>query len=164
MITGKEELLQVMIEAYLMEKGTNWFYSEVSRKAVDAEAKRGFGVLAGWEREHMQYMQYLYQSIMEQREMITFEEFKKKAVADTVEGGIPLRDLEGKMEEYSFLDDLGAFTVALEIEAKAHNLYKKLSETAGDTNVQAFMKEMMKWEEKHIEYLKALRYRISETS
>lgn len=165
MITGKEELLQVMIEAFIMEKGTNEFYEQASRKAYDEEAKKAFHHLADWEKEHMQYIQFLYQSIRDEREAMSFDEFEKKVKPETVEGAIPKKYLEEKYQEkYSFLDDLGALTAALEIEGKAYNFYRKLSETAEDQSVKAFMGDMMQWEKKHIEYLKELRLRISETS
>lgn len=164
MITGKEGLLQAMIEAYIREKGTNEFYTKASVKATDIEAKKAFSQLAQWEQEHMQYIQSLYQSIRDEREMLSFEDFEKRIIAESVEGDIPLKELEEDIGMYSFIDDLGALVIALEIEAKAYAFYKKLSETADDTNTKAFMKEMMQKEQKHIEYLKTLRYRIPETS
>lgn len=164
MITEKTELLDAMIEAFIMEKGSNEFYAEASRKAIDAEAKKAFAELAGWEKEHMQYIQFLYQSMRDEREAVSFERFKDSVRPETVEGAIPIEKMKEKLEEYSFLDDLGALTMALEIEGKAYALYHRLSEQAADTNTKAFMKDMMGWEQKHIEYLKKLRYRLSETS
>src|SRR3990172_9105043 len=119
MITGKEELLQAMIEAYIMEKGTNEFYSDASRKAFSDAAKKAFGVLADWECEHMLYIQSLYQAILDSREEISFEEFKNTVLPDVTEGGLPIKGLEAKLEKYTFLDDLGALTIDLEIEGKA---------------------------------------------
>jgi|Deesub1362A_J573_1020465.scaffolds.fasta_scaffold00093_82 rubrerythrin len=165
MVTGKEELMQAMIEAFIMEKGTNEFYTQAAAKVTDKEAKRAFEELAQWEKEHMQYIQFLYQAIKDERETLSFENFKNTVKAETVEGAIPVRHLEEKLEEeYSFLDNLEALTAALEIEGKAYNFYRKLSETAEDTNTKEFMKDMMQWEHKHMEYLKQLRYRISEVS
>lgn len=164
MITGKEGLLQAMIEAYTMEKGTNEFYTEASAKAIDDETKKAFAQLAKWEEEHMQYLQFLYQSIRDERETVSFENFKSNLKPETAEGAIPVSQMEKKLNESSFLDDLGALTTALEIEGKSYNFYRKLSDTAEDTNTKAFMKELMQWEQKHIEYLKLLRYRIAETS
>jgi rubrerythrin len=164
MITGKEDLLQAMIEAYVMEKGTNEFYKEASHKAINKVAKDAFGVLAEWEHEHMLYIQFLYQAILESREEVSFDEFKKSVMPTFVEGAIPIKEIQKKMESYEFIDDLGALTIALEIEGKAYNLYRRLSEQAPDTNTKAFMKDMMNWELKHIDYLKELRYKLPETS
>lgn len=164
MITGKEDLLQAMIEAYVMEKGTNEFYKDASHKAINKVAKDAFGVLAEWEHEHMLYIQFLYQAILESREEVSFDEFKKSVMPTFVEGAIPIKELEEKIEGYEFIDDLGALTIALEIEGRAYNLYRRLSEQAPDTNTKTFMKDMMNWELKHIDYLKELRYKLPETS
>ena len=56
MITGKEDLLTALIEAYLMEKGTNEFYAHAAEKAVDTAAGKTFGELSRWEEQHMQYI------------------------------------------------------------------------------------------------------------
>lgn len=164
MITGKEELLQAMIDAFIMEKGTSEFYTQASMKVIDSEARRAFGELARWEEEHMRYIQFLYQSISGERETLSFEAFKTSVKPDTIEGGVLTDYLEKEMESPLFLDDLGALTIALEIEAKAYTLYKKLSETVDDTSTKVFMKEMSQREQSHIEYLKKLRFRIAETS
>lgn len=165
MITGKEELLQAMIEAFVMEKGTNEFYAQASEKAREEAARKAFGQLAEWEKGHMDYLQFLYQAIRDERETMSFEDFQNKVSPETVEGAIPKRYLEERIEsEYSFLDDLGALTAALEVEGKSYNFYRRLSETAADPNTRAFLKDMMRWEQEHIEYLKSLRTRLEETS
>lgn len=74
--------------------------------------------------------------------------------------------LQAMIEVYAMekgINDIGTLTLALEMERRAHNLYKTLSEKADDANTRAFMKEMMHGEEKHIEYLKQLKYRIPES-
>lgn len=148
-----------------MEKGTNEFYTMASQKAHQREARDAFHHLADWEAEHMHYIQFLYQAIRDERETMSFEDFEHKVKPEEVEGAIPKKYLEEKFEEkYAFLDDLGALTAALEIEGKAYNFYRKLSETAEDPGVAAFMKDLMNWELKHIDYLKKLRYRLTETS
>lgn len=163
-MTGKEGLLQAMMEAYVMEVGTNDFYMQAAAKARDEEAKKAFGNLARWEKDHMNYIGFLYQAILEERETKSFDDFKKTVKPEEVEGGMPLAGLEGKLEKYSFLDDMGALILALEIEGKAYSMYNSLSEGASDPSTKAFMKEMMGWELKHIDYLKELRLRIAETS
>jgi len=160
MVTGKEDLLQALSEAFLMEKGTNEFYSQASEKAVNHEAKTTFKELSQWEGRHMGFIQFLYQSILGDRDLESFEEFKNKTDAPVTEAGIPLKDLEVKMEKYSFTDEKGALTLAMEIEGKAYNLYRKLSQNASDTNAQVIFKEMMQQEVRHVDYLKSLRQKL----
>ena len=153
-----------MVEAYVMEKGTHEFYATASHTAHDEEAKKAFAQLAGWEEEHMDYIQFLYQAIRDEQEAVSFAKFNETVRPSIVEGAIPIAQLEEKPEAYIFLDDLGALTLALEIEGKACKFYLGLSDTIEDTSTKAFMKEMLHWEEEHIKLLKALRYRIPEVS
>jgi rubrerythrin len=164
MVTGKEDLLRSLIEAFLMEKGTHEFYEKAATKAFSAEARNMFKELAGWEEKHMEFIEFLYLSIQDDRDIERFEEFKKKAAAPVAEGGIPVKDLESKVEESVFLDDMGALIMALEIEGKAYNLYRNLSEKASDGNARVVFKEMMDMELDHISYLKKLRTKLAETS
>ncbi|MDA8432130.1 MAG: ferritin family protein [Nitrospiraceae bacterium] len=164
MVTGKEDLLRSLIEAFLMEKGTHEFYEMAATKAVSEDARNTFRELTGWEEKHMEYIQFLYLSIQDDRDLERFEAFKNKADAPVVEGGIPVADLEAKVEESVFLDDMGALILALEIEGKAYNLYRNLSQKAADQNARVVFKEMMDMELSHIDYLKKLRNNLAETS
>jgi rubrerythrin len=164
MITGKEDLLQSLIEAFLMEKGTNEFYSLASRKAVAPEAKKMFGDLSDWEEKHMDFIQFLYLSIQDDRDIKKFAEFKAGAAAPVTEGGMPVKDLEARIEKFDFIDDTGAIMLALEIEGKAFSLYRKMSEKASDTNAQVVFREMMEQELGHIDYLKEMRKKVAKTS
>jgi rubrerythrin len=164
MVTGKEDLLQSLMEAFLMEKGTREFYSQASRRSIDTEAKAFFKDLSIWEEKHMDYIQSLYLAIQDDRDVERFEEFKKRADAPVTESGIPVKDLESEFEEYTFIDDSGALVMALEMEGKAYNLYRRLSEKAPDSNAKVVFKEMMEQELKHIDYLKEMRTKLAETS
>src|SRR3989304_1722884 len=102
MITGKENLLQALIEAFLMEKGTKEFYADASGKSSNSDAKKIFRELADWEKKHM--------------------DFNSRTEAPLTEAGIPVKDLEAKIEKYTIKDETGALTLAMEIEGKAYNL------------------------------------------
>jgi len=164
MLTGKEDLIQSLIEAYLMEKGTEDFYAYAAQKAMNSEARKMFKELSQWEHRHMDFIGYLYRSIQEDRDVVGFEKFIQKTDAPMTEAGIPIKDLESKLEKHEFIDDMGALILALEIEGKAYALYSKLSKSAADTNAKVVFKEMMEQETKHVDYLKKLRMKLSETS
>ena len=157
MITGKEDLLRALIEAFLMEKGTNLFYDHAASKAENPEARKTFQALTAWEEKHMDYIQHLYMAIQGDQDVEGFEAFQSKTAAPLTEGGIPVRDLESKIETYTFSGDSGAYDIALGIEAKAYNLYRRLSEGAADANARVVFLEMMEQEQKHIDYLKKTR-------
>ncbi len=163
MLTGKEDLLQSLIEAFLMEKGTREFYAEAGQKALDPEARKTFKALSAWEEKHMDYIQSLYLSVQDERDIEGFEQFSKHAAAPVTEAGIPVKDLETSLEKHTFVDDRGALLFALEIEGKAYNLYRKMSEKALDTNAKVIFREMMQQELSHIDYLKKARATLAET-
>ena len=153
MITGKEDLLQALIEAFLMEKGTHDFYAVASAKTVSPEARKTFSELSDWEERHMEYIQFLYQSVQDDRDIKGFKDFGDKTGGQVVEGGIPIKDLEAKIAQEKFADDQGALKIALEIEGKAYNLYRKMSEGAADSSARVVFMEMMDQEKKHIDFL-----------
>lgn len=157
MTTGKEDLLQALIEAFLMEKGTNIFYGQAAAKAASAGTRKMFADLTVWEEKHMEFIQFLYQAIQGDRDVEGFAAFQATADAPMTEAGIPVKDLEAKIEKFSFTDDTEAYKLALDIEAKAYNLYRKLAEGAADRNARVVFTEMMEQEQKHIEYLKQAR-------
>ncbi len=143
-----------------MEKGTKEFYSQASDKSVNSEAKIIFKELSEWEEKHMYFIQFLYQAIQDDKDMKSFEEFKNKTEAPVTEAGIPVKDLKSKIEKYTFTDEKQALMLAMEIEGKAYNLYRKLSQNAMDTNAQVVFKEMKEQELKHVDYLKQLRLKL----
>ena len=101
-----------------MEKGTMDFYSHAAAKALNHDARKMFGELSQWEHKHMDFIGYLYQSIHEDKDVIGFEKFTKRRMLPVTEAGIPVKDLEAKLEKHEFVDDMGALILALEIEGR----------------------------------------------
>jgi rubrerythrin len=164
MISGKEDLLMALGEAFLMEKGTKIFYKEAAAKSVNPEARNAFEHLSEWEGRHMDFIVYLYRAVHGDLDIMTYEEFGDRAEASITEAGIPVGDLESKMEKYSVTDEMGALTLAMEIEGKAYNMYRKLSQNASDTNARVVFKEMMEQEVRHIDRLRELRVKLADVS
>jgi len=163
MINAKEGLIQALMDVYVMEKGIKQFYSDVAAKTHNEDTRKTFADLAGWEDEHTRYVQFLYQGLMEDWDLISFEEFSKKVKPEITEGGMRLRELEGRIEEFTYLDDMGAIDFALKVEAKEYGLYRQLSSQASESNMKVLFDELAGWEQKHMEYLKKLKNRIGNT-
>lgn len=161
MLTGKEDLLQALVEAYIMEKGTKEFYAQASSKSSAAEAKKTFEDLAVWENKHMAYIQSLYQSILDDRELEEFNTFSAKAPATVAEGGMPVKDLEKRIEKFTVRNEGDALSLALGIEAKAYNFYKGLAAKARDDQAKVIFEEMMAQETKHLEQLNVMKKKIA---
>jgi rubrerythrin len=161
MVSGKEDLLAALIEAYLMEKGTNEFYVFAAGKAVNEDARKAFQDLSCWEAQHMEFIGSLYKAIEQDMDILGFEAFSRNTLSPVSEAGIPVKDLETKFEPCQFTDDKGAIALALEIEGKAFNLYRRLSGAAVDSNARVVFSEMMGQEQKHIDYLTEMRARLA---
>ncbi|NOZ26216.1 MAG: hypothetical protein GXO94_09035 [Nitrospirae bacterium] len=161
MITGKEDLREAIIEAYTLEKGTREFYDFASSKAFTPYARETLERLGDWEETHMHYLEFLYHSLEGDLEVLSFEEFRKKLPATHTESGVPLREAGKMFEEKEFVDDTEVIIMALEIEGKAYNFYRELSESAEDANARVIFKEMMHEEEKHIDSLRNLKMTTS---
>lgn len=161
MITGKEDLLRALIEAYLMEKGTNEFYKTASVNAGDGGAQKTYRELADWEENHMKYIEFLYHALESGQDMPGFESFSQRTPAPMTEAGIPVGELEEQLLEYPAGDEKKAIELALHLEGRAYNLYRKLAERAEDPNARVLFKEMMTQEQKHIDYLKNLERTIA---
>ena len=160
MPTGKEDLLQALVEAYIMEKGTKDFYALAASKS-GAAAKKSFEELAAWENRHMVYLQSLYQSALDDRELLEFDEFSRKVPATVTEGGMPVKDLEKKIEKFTVQDEKDALSLAMNIEAKAYSFYKGLAAKALDGQTKVIFEEMMAQETKHLDEIKAMKKRLS---
>jgi len=160
MLTGKEDLLQALVEAYIMEKGTQEFYTQAAAKSGE-QAKKRFAALAEWENRHMLYIQSLYQSILDDRELMEFREFSAKVSSPVAEGGIPIKDLEKKIETFSIQNEKDALSIAVNIEAKAYNFYQDLAKRAADPAAKVIFEEMMAQETKHLEEVTAMKKRLS---
>lgn len=160
MITGKEGLQESLIEAFSLEKGMQEFYRHAEVNATSEEARLAFEKLRDWESHHMEYIEFLYQSLMGDREFRSYEEFIDRAPSDHIEAGIPRREAEDLFNRVKPSGELKIIDFALNMEGKAYNFYRRYSESAEDTNARAVYREMMEQEKKHIEALRTLKKSI----
>ncbi len=157
MIRGEEDLREAIIEAYSLEKGTREFYDFASSKALTELARDTFRKLRDWEESHMHYLEFLYKSLQGETEPVSYEEFSRRIPATHTEEGIPLAEAAGLFDGRDFIDDTEPIILALEIEGRAYNLYRRLSDSAEDPNAKVIFTEMMSQEEKHINSLRDLK-------
>jgi rubrerythrin len=157
MISGREGLQEAMIEAFSFEKGMREFYRHAEANSTSQEARSTFGKLREWEFHHMEYIEFLYQALMGDREFQSYELFMERAPSDHVESGIPRRKAEDLFERKKPSSEMEIINFALDMEGKAYNFYRRYSESAEDTNAQAVYSEMMEQEKKHIEALRKLK-------
>jgi rubrerythrin len=157
MVTGRENLLEALIEAFSMEKGIKDFYDYAAENVKDEKAAGQFRHLAQWENAHMDYLKFLYQAVQEDRETLTFDEFESQKMPVThIEAGISLEKAQQLFHKKDVKDAAGAVKMAVEIEGKAYNFYRRLAKDAADSNASVIFTHMSEQEQKHIEYLRNL--------
>lgn len=162
MPTDKGELLDAMIKAYAMEKGTRKFYERAAEAAYEEAARLGFAELARREGEHMDYIRHLYQAITAGRELMSIGEFRK-AGPGAPEGFPPPPETGEWIEEYSFVNELGAIMEALKMEAGSYAFYDDILKKTKEPATRALIEGLKDLEEGHIKYLKDLRMKLDET-
>lgn len=156
MLTGREDIIRAITKALAHEKGTKEFYSYAASKAKEAQVKDTFIALCDMEMRHMQYFDFLYLAVTEERDLLGYKEFSRNITSTHIESGTPLAKAEKLFDEKEVKTSRDALRLALSIEGRAHALYKSLAETAEDQEVKVIFEEMMAQELKHIEYLKDL--------
>jgi rubrerythrin len=157
MISGKEGLQEAMTEAFSLEKGMREFYRHADEHATSEGAQSTFKKLRDWELRHMEYIEFLYQALMGDREFQSYESFMERAPSDHIESGIPRREAEVLLEGRKLSSETEIIDFALDMEGKAYNFYRRMSESAEDANARVVFREMMEQEKKHIEALRKVK-------
>lgn len=157
MITDKQGLEEALINSYAIEKGAREFYKYASLNVDKKEVKDIFDKLHNWENEHMDYLGYLYNALLENKDMLGFEDFSDKLSVEDTEWNIPLDESIRIFEEKDIKTVEDAVKLALEVEAKAYAFYKELADKTSGTNVHVIFSEMMGQEKKHMELINKLK-------
>ncbi len=156
MVSGRETLQEALVESFALEKGMRRFYEYAERQAEGGEALKTFRKLRDWEERHMMYIESLYQALMGERDLLSYEAFSEKMTSDHIESGIPLRDAQDLFHQRSPGNETEIITLAIELEEKACGFYRDLSQSAEDPNARVVFEDMMEQEKKHISGLKSL--------
>ena len=154
MLTGKEDLMKAIVEAYAMEKGLRDFYNYAKDRSETEAVQNMFGRLREWEVTHMEYLAFLHRAIEGDMELKTFDRFAQNLKPGHMESGIPVSEAEVLFRPEECTTEKAALDIALRIEGKAYNMYRKLSESAEDSNARVVFKDMMAQEQKHIDALR----------
>ena len=154
MLTGKEDLRKAIVEAFAMEKGLRDFYDYAKDRSETAEVQDLFGRLREWETTHMDYLAFLYRALEGDLDLKPFDEFAKSLKPGHMESGVPVAEAEVLFRPEECTTEKAALDIALRIEGKAYNMYRRFSEGAQDSNARVVFKDMMEQEQKHIDTLK----------
>lgn len=154
MITGREDLLGAIAEAWALEKGLKEFYGYAAGEAAEGAVKDLLLRLKDWEDSHMEYLSFLHRSVQGETDLASYREFSEKMSGTHMESGIPVKEGLELYKPQECQSEADVIKVALRIEGKAYNLYRGLSEKAADANARVVFADMKEQEQKHIDLLK----------
>lgn len=145
----KKEQLQTAIDAVRTAiiteiKGLE-LYQTAASKVQDRDAKRMFEMLAEEEMRHKAYLEAHYASLIKSGEWAKTEltPFEKDDVGEFIIDESFRKSLRGGSFE------MAVVAIAVDLEAKAVDFYKSVSQTAEDPETRSVFEHLVKWEEGH---------------
>src|SRR3990172_12991541 len=126
MLKGDETLIDSLLFAFGMEKGSKDFYTKAAEKMGDPKSREIFLSMADIEAGHMADIRLLYCGMDNEACPISIEEFIEAAQGPYIEGG-KLLDNALKELDVALLDRTDALKVAIRQEGDAYAFYSKAS-------------------------------------
>jgi rubrerythrin len=154
----KDQTLDILKNAILLEKRGRAFYSKVARQTSVKAVKQFFEILADEEDKHIQILSGQFKSYQDKQKFDPgdYPADKKTGIASTV----LTRQLQ---EEISAADyEAAAISAAMSMEENAIKLYSERAEKAHDTNEKALYNWLAKWERQHLDFLSAIDRELKE--
>ncbi|NQE54980.1 Thiosulfate sulfurtransferase GlpE [ANME-1 cluster archaeon GoMg3.2] len=154
LITGNEDVCDILMLALKLEKGALDFYSKAQEKVRDKKAVQTFQKLAGWEEKHIEKIYVLYSKLMGEPKLPPLERLKAELSSTYMEGGMKINEELIKIgERVGFVDDFEALEIALEKEYMSYDFYKRVAGLVGDSEARNMLHELAGEERKHINAL-----------
>jgi rubrerythrin len=155
---SKDQTLEILKNAILLEKRGRAFYSEVARQTSGKAVKEFFEILANEEERHIQVLSDQFKSYGNK------QKFDPGDYPDDTETGIASTVLTRQLqEEISAADyEAAAIGAAMAMEKNAIKLYSEQAEKAHDTNEKALYNWLAEWERQHLDFLSAIDRELKE--
>lgn len=155
MLKGNESLLDALLFAFGLEKGSNLFYTKAAEKMDDIKSREVFLAMADAEKGHMANIRLLYCGMDNEACPITLEEFTEAVPGPYIEGG---KLLENALRELdvAWLDEADALKVAIRHEGDAYAFYTKAGKKMEEPLVRVLFKNLAEEEKKHLDELTRL--------
>lgn len=151
-ITKIEEgdiMLEALKNAIKFEEDGYEFYKDIAAKMTQPLAKRLFESLAAQEKEHKKRILEIYDAEREGKEW----KAENPALA-TMEDEVKalFRELDDEKKKIP-LDHIEGYKLAMEMEKKGFNMYRKFSQEAKSPREKAFFETLMNEEKDHLSSL-----------
>jgi rubrerythrin len=155
LLKGNESLLDALLFAFGLEKGSHDFYRKAAEKVDDPKGKEVFHAMAEVEQGHMANIRLLYCGMDNEACPISIEEFIESAQGQYLEGG---KLLESALRELdvAFLDRAEALKLAVKQEGEAYAFYSKAAKRMEDSYARVLFGNLAEEEQKHLNELSRL--------
>jgi sulfur-carrier protein adenylyltransferase/sulfurtransferase len=155
MLKRDSSLLDSLLFAFGLEKGSNTFYTKAAEKMDDQKSKELFYAMADIEKGHMANIRLLYCGMENEACPATLEDFIQSAEGEYIEGG---KLLENALKELdvAFLDEADAIKIAIKQEGEAYAFYTKAAKRMLDSNARVLFDNLAEEEKKHLDTLTKL--------
>lgn len=148
----KSNALNILKNAFLMERQGKTLYETARDKAEDEAVKSFFDSLARDEQEHMAILETQFKSIMKSGKFAAGG-YETDGAAETPPDILD-KNLKDKINAAGF--EATAITAAVGFEQKAVDLYGARAETATDPEEKKLYQWLSTWEQTHLKKLLAL--------
>lgn len=148
----KSNTLNILKNAFLMERQGKSLYETARDKAGDAAVKEFFDDLVNEEAQHMNLLEAQFKSIMQSGKFAAGK-YETNGTRETPPA-ILTQDLVNKINAAGF--EATAITAAVGFEQKAVKLYAERAETATDPEEKKLCHWLSAWEQTHLNKLLAL--------
>ncbi|UCD96399.1 MAG: hypothetical protein JSV35_07920 [Candidatus Bathyarchaeota archaeon] len=153
LLTGKQDVEDVLKIALRLEKGSQDFYMQVVKKIVSPIAIKVFQRLAIAEEKHMDEIFHRYATIFGQDRLTTFRRLKPDWNTQFLEGGVEISKALFELRAADVRDELEALEVGLENEYFSYDFYKRIAGMMSNVATRTLLHELAWAERRHIDWL-----------
>lgn len=152
MLKGNESLVDSLLFAFGLEKGSYTFYTKAADMMDDPRTGEFFRSMAELELGHMSNVRLIYCGMENEACPASLDEFVENVPGPYVEGG---RLVESALRELdvAFLDEADAIRIAIKHEGEAYGFYSKAAKRMDDAEVRVLFKNLAEEEKKHLNAL-----------
>lgn len=146
----KEEKLEVLKEAMLIEKRGMFFYASVARLCEDEGARSVFEFMAREEEDHLRFLQEHYTSLQGKgyfNSVSDMDNFPHQGLAEVLNGSI-------RVNITAASDESAALYAAMLFEERGIAFYSEQAAKAVEPEEKQFYQWLAEWEKEHLDVLK----------
>ncbi len=146
------EKMEVLKKALQGEMDGFYHYSNAALNTSDERAKKIFEILAQEEKLHYEFLLKYFNFLTDKEEKVDLLKFKgEKRYNFSGESPIFSEDFKKKIREKHI--EISALSIGMVLEQNSIEFYMKLEEKEEDPDTKEFLKELISWEENHLDAL-----------